>query len=300
MAPILYLIAESEKTSLSGCAASIMRACAARDITVERLVSSDFSLEDAVRLQPAAPSLLYRVSTRPKAQLLESTLVLRHPGQFTTIYAPKTVPLPTRSLTEMNEQIMAGLRVIPTMLLDNAWQQYDEARLTAEMAGLGGFPVIVKRLGLSHGQGVQKVHNPAELRALLQDTDFATASAIARRYLADYRHYRLIVVAGEVVAAIEYHVPADDFRTNAAEPVVSAVAVESLSEEMRQMAIESVDLRASILGGVDILVDQADGQAYLAEANVPCYFVRAEEPTGIDIGGLLVDALLAKQQKELA
>jgi glutathione synthase/RimK-type ligase-like ATP-grasp enzyme len=231
---------------------------------------------------------------------MESTMVLRNPGQFTTIYRPKTVPLPTRSFTEINEQIMAGLRVIPTLLLDATWQQYDDARLQAEMASLGGFPVVVKRLGLSHGQGVQKVDDPAALRTLLQDTDFTTANAIARQYLPDYRHYRLIVVADEVVAAIEYHVPADDFRTNAAEPVVTAVAVDELSQEMQQMAVASVQLRASILGGVDILVDQTDGVAYLAEANVPCYFARAEGPTGIDVGGLLVDALLAKQQLERA
>jgi len=300
MTRTLYAIMESAAMSSHGCAISIRQACEARGIAFKQLLSSDCSLETAATLLPDQPSLLYRISTRPKAQLLESTLVLRHAGQFTTIYDTKTVPLPPRQFSEINEQIAAGLCVLPTKLIDAVWQGYDPARLESEIAALGGFPVIIKRLGLSHGQGVQRLESATELQTLLASTDFETVGVIARRYLASYRHYRLIVVDDEVVAAIEYHVPDDDFRTNAGEPVVTAVSLETLTADMKQLALDSVRLRASILGGVDILVDQTDGVAYLAEANVPCYFARAEEPTGIDIGGLLVDALLRKQAKELA
>ncbi len=46
---------------------------------------------------------------------------------------------------------------------------------------------------------------------------------------------------------------------------------------------------------MDILVDQTNQQPYLAEVNVPCYFARAEAPTGIDIGDLVARAMLSKR-----
>jgi len=299
--PTLYILVNREYIATHGVVVSLQEACERRGIPYEYLVTENIALDEIPDMEFATGSLLYRVSTRQKAAIIESMLVLLHPGVFTTIYWPKTSPLSSRPFRELCEQMNAGLPIIPTRIIDETWQAASASDLTAKIDSLGGFPVVVKTLGLSHGQGVQKIADVAALQQLLSATDFTESGMIARRFLADYRHYRLIVIDGAVVASIEYHQPDDDFRTNAtADPEVSALRIEDLDPAIITMAIEGVRLRASILGGVDVLVDRTDDTAYLAEVNVPCYFARAERPTAIDIADQLIAAMLRKRQKELA
>jgi hypothetical protein len=298
--PTLYIIVNREHLGVHGVLLSLQAACERQGIPYEFLVAEDIALDAVHNMRFAPGSLLYRVSTRLKAATLESMLVLLHPGVFTTIYWPKTAPLSSRPFRELCEQMAAGLPIVPTLIIDETWQQADSASLQAKADSLGGFPVIVKVLGLSHGVGVQKVDDMQALQTVLAGANFAEHGMVARKYLASYRHFRLIIVDDAVVAAIEYHQPADDFRTNASEePMVSALALDELEPAISHMAVAGVQLRSSILGGVDILVDQTDNTPYLAEVNVPCYFARAEGPTGIDIAGQLITTMLQKREKEV-
>jgi len=299
--PKLYIIVNREHIGTHGVEVSLQQACERRGVPYEYLVAEDIALDQIADMNFESGSLLYRISTRQKAATIESMLVLLHPGIFTTIYWPKTSPLTSRPFRELCEQISADLPIIPTRIIDETWQTASIDQLAGKVDSLGGFPVVVKTLGLSHGQGVQKVDDMETLQQLLAKADFNDHGMIARKFLANYRHFRLIIVDGKMAACIEYHQPDDDFRTNAsAEPTVSAVQLADVAPDMAEVAIRGVALRASILGGVDVLVDQTDGRAYLAEVNVPCYFARAEGPTGIDIAGQLLEALLRKQQSELA
>ena len=298
--PKLYIITEKHDLARQGVTQSLQAASERMGIVCEPIIVDDLMLADIEHMQFEKGSLLYRTTTVTKATIVESMLVLLHPNIFTTIYAPKTLALPSRSYRELCEQIAAGLRGIPTLIVDETWKLLDTAALSAKVETLGGFPVIIKELGLSHGQGVRKAESAEELAASLSKLTNERYGTILRKYLADYRHFRLIVVDGAVVAAIEYHKPADDFRTNASEaPLVSPLAIEEIPADLTQLALRGVALRSSILGGVDILVDQSDGIGYLAEVNVPCYYVRAEKPTGIDISSLLIEALLRKSQNQL-
>lgn len=295
----LYIITSKDRTSVDGVTVSLKRAAVAKNIHCELLVVEDIELGTVADMHFKPGSLLYRVSTNTKAAILESMLVLLHPGVFTTIYHPKQIQHAVRTYTELCEQTAQGLRIIPTLIIDETWQRLSTDALTERAAKLGGFPVVVKTLGLSHGAGVKKVDDIESLRALLAQMPPKEYGAIARKYLADYRHYRLVVVDTAVVAAIEYHKPEGDFRTNATkEPIVSAVAINELQPDAVELAVESTKLRSSILGGVDVLVDQTDNVAYLAELNVPCYYARAEGPTGVDISALLLDAMLRKRAEK--
>ncbi len=295
MAQILYVIGNRKQLSEHGCAMSLKKACERKGLEYIQLIADELALDELQSLPLVSGSLLYRVSTHPKAQIVESSLVLTNPAQLTTIYTPKTTPISNRPFTELNEQLAAGLRVIPTRIIDETWRGLDAASLDAKVHGLGGFPVVIKRLGKAHGVGVQKVDDLQTLQHILQTETLENYDLIARKYLHDYRHYRLIVVDGAVIAAIEYHKPDDDFRTNAvAEPNVSKIELSELDESIVRMGIDSVALRCSLLGGVDVLIDQSDGVAYLAEVNVPCYFARAEGPTGVDVGGAIIDAMIRR------
>ncbi|HET9174091.1 MAG TPA: hypothetical protein VFN56_02300 [Candidatus Saccharimonadales bacterium] len=294
----LFAIVTQDQVGKHGCDVSLERACQARGITYSRLVVENIVLDDVRSMSVPPNSLLYRVSLDSKAVAIESLLATMYTKSLTTMYDKQVFPHPHKRLRELSRQIAEELPIIPTILLDTSWLRMADDDITQRIATVGGFPVIVKTLGLSHGQGVVLTHSVPEFRQYLASVDLAACNTIARKYLAEYRHYRLIVVAGEVIAAIEYHKPNDDFRTNAApEPTVTAVDIASLPAHIIDLARTSVKLRASILGGVDVLVEQPSETAYLAEVNVPCYFARAEQPTGIDIAGHIVDALIDKQRQ---
>jgi len=293
----LYCIMTVAQAGVHASDLALERACHARNISYQRLICEDVLLDDLRNAAYDASDLVYRISTSNKAVSIESLLTHLHP-QLTTIYSSRTQRYPFRNFRELSQQLTSGLEIIPTQLVDSAWAQLTAEAVDERIAALGGYPIVMKRLGLSHGQGVSLVQSSDELRTAVQQLS-ASDSVILRKYLADYHHYRLIVVAGKVVSAIEYHKPDDDFRTNAmAEPDVSAVAVEDLEPATIKLATDAAALRHSLLAGVDILVDKQDNIAYLAEVNVPCYFPRAEGVTGVDIAGQIVDALLAKAQSQ--
>lgn len=295
----LYIILSQEQRNQHGVERSLKDACQRLGVEYKELVIEDISLDDVQTMQFDSPALLYRLSTSRKATTLESLLVILHPGIFTTIYYPKTYQLKSRPFRELAEQLAAGLTIIPTSIVDDTWLKLNDSELEKKAQKLGNFPIVIKVLGLSHGQGVYKVDSMLEMKQLLAKLSVKEEGTVARKYLSNYRHFRIITVANEPVAAIEYHKPEDDFRTNAVEvPNVSAVGVDTLDPGVIDMAVAATKLRSSILSGVDVLVDQTDNTPYLAEVNVPCYYARAEAPTGIDISAKLITALLAKQQVE--
>jgi hypothetical protein len=277
--------------------ASLERACQARGIVYSRIIIEETVVNDLRYNQFSANDLLYRVSQNHvgsglnyKSKVIESLLVAYNPDVISTYYYRNMFP--QQALGNLTELFASSLPIIPSAIIDEVWVDMTDKELEARVETLGGFPIIVKTLGLSRGRGVGLSHNVSELRRSLQDIRGAEANAMLRKYLPDYRHYRLIVVNEKVIAANEYHKPEDDFRTNAGSTITTtAIEVTELSDAIKAAAVAGVSLRASIFGGVDILVDTTDDTAYLAEVNVPCYFPRTEEATGIDIAGQIIDAM---------
>ncbi|MGH7240735.1 MAG: ATP-grasp domain-containing protein [Candidatus Saccharimonadales bacterium] len=292
----LYLLVSRAKLG-GNSEQSLVAAAQAAGMRHQLLVVDDIMLDDIASMEFAGSNLLYRVSTGAKASTVESALMAYHGSNLTNIYWPKLRLGPTRRYAEMVEQMAAGLPVIPTSLVDETWLTMGDDELQAKVTQLGGFPVLYKTLGLAHGQGIQKLASLQELRAEVQKTVDHQGEALLREYLPEYRHFRVIVVDGTAVATIEYHKPADDFRTNATNaPDVSAVSVADVNPTVRSIALRSVELAASIIGGVDVLLDTKKQVAYLAEVNVPCNFSRAEGPTDVNIGQHIVEALIRKAQ----
>lgn len=293
----LYVVLSISQVAIHGVDKSLEKACISKGIEYVRLIDEEVVLDDLRAMNFDEPALLYRISLTAKSVAVEALLARLHAHKLTTIYYQQTNVHPRKTFRELSAQMVAGLNIIPTSIIDETWQLLNDNELNNRIERLGGFPVVVKTLGLSHGQGVSKIDSIKNFRIKLQTTDWREYEMIARKYLSSYRHFRLIIIDNSVVAAIEYHKPEDDFRTNATEePIVTALEVVGLDDKVKNLALDAVKLRASLTGGVDILFD-SEGSAFLAEVNVPCYFTRAEAPTGIDISSQLIDAMIRKQQK---
>lgn len=157
---------------------------------------------------------------------------------------------------------------------------------------LGGFPVVIKVIGGSHGIGVVRIDSIESLNSYADVADRDEHTYIMRQYIHNHQHARLIVIGEKVVASIEYKKDNDDFRTGD-----TRVFTKRFSDEVNEIAIKAVSVLNLEFGGVDILISE-DGIPYIAEVNFPCYFPRAQETTGINIAGLMVDYLVAKSRKK--
>lgn len=79
---------------------------------------------------------------------------------------------------------------------------------------LGGFPIIIKAMGGSHGIGVMRVDSPESLFSV---GDFVRQSGVQvlLKACCDVRSTtRLIVLGDQVISSIEYSAPKGDFRSN--------------------------------------------------------------------------------------
>ena len=189
----------------------------------------------------------------------------------------------------------ADLPIIPTVL--NVGKGQDE-HLASYVEKLGGFPVILKGSGGSHGASVLRLDSMESLRSVLGyvASDKTTLFAL-RKFIHAATHLRMVVIGNQVVDAIRYFPQPDDFRTNAvATPKVEPYAQTGENQQYFDLAAAAVKALGLEFGGVDLLVDEK-GDAYIAEVNFPCNFARNQMNTGFDVAGAIVDHLLAKTQQ---
>jgi glutathione synthase/RimK-type ligase-like ATP-grasp enzyme len=187
----------------------------------------------------------------------------------------------------------ASVPVIPTIY---AVSKNEDKLLASYAEQLGGFPIIVKSSGGSHGEGVMKVDSLTSLRSVLGFvSDTQSSQFVLRQFIGDARHLRLVVIGNKVVDVIEYDVQPDDFRTNAV-AVPTVVDRNDIGDDIKQIAVDAVTALDLEFGGVDVLI-ATDGKPYVAEVNFPCNFARNQLNTGADISGRLVAYLLQKATK---
>ncbi len=170
--------------------------------------------------------------------------------------------------------------------------QINRAYVDDAVKSVGGYPVIIKSMGGSHGVGVMRLDSRESLVSVLDHLDQRGDYYIMRECIETDQSIRLTVLGDRVIDGIAYHVQQGDFRSNVGTPEVSPYGA---SNEMKQAAVKAVAAMGFEFGGVDFLTD--DKGFYIAEVNFPCYFPRSQEITGVDIAGHMIDHLLAKSQK---
>jgi len=232
-------------------------------------------------------SLLYRLASSHRAALLEALL------------DDKVITLRKDNASLLSRAFgwgsalrleRAGVSIIPTIY--NVSRNHD-AQLQDYVKRLGGFPIVLKSSGHSHGAGVMMLNSLGSLRSVLDYiSDETTSNLVLRKYIANARHLRLVVVGNKVADSIEYLPQPGDFRTNAvATPQVKQLSF--VDPKITADAIKAVEVLGLEFGGVDVLIDEEDN-FYIAEVNHPCNFARNQLNTGVDISGMMVDALLKK------
>jgi glutathione synthase/RimK-type ligase-like ATP-grasp enzyme len=259
-------------------------ACEKADVGLVTVNAIKHDYSSAVR--PAKGDALYRVDTSDAARALEHHWINEGIATFHTEW--RNVFRQTSNRLSISLARTSGISIPETI----DYIVRDRALLRSYVKSLGGFPVILKVLGGSHGIGVMRVDSPQSLFSVV---DYLYGSGIhdiiMRKYIDVAKSARLIVIGDRVVDSIEYQAPKGDFRSN--EGAKPNVVAKKFPVKVQRLAIDSVKALGFEFGGVDILVDKK-GKAYMLEVNMPAYFPRAQNLTGTDIASLMVAHLVKK------
>ncbi len=284
----LYLIAKTQNEPSNSNLVVIDllgKACAERKVVLEVL--------DPARVNPLKVKIdpgdaLYRVASMgtPGAMGLETMLINPSVATFRTDPTPMTVRRPGAVAYEYLK--------VPAPRTVNYLPENHQVLLEV-VEELGGFPIIIKATGGSHGVGVMRVDSPESLFSVADFVRKSGADAVLKEYCKVTSTARLIVLGDKVISSIRYSAPQGDFRSN--EGASPNVEPYGFDDEVKRAAVYATKAEGVEFSGVDIMI--TDDGPKVAEVNFPCYFPRCQLLTGDDIAGQMVDYLLQKSEQIL-
>lgn len=226
--------------------------------------------------------LLYRSSASSSAKSIEKKLLNDDIGH---IYHTVRDGLATRSSSFLyNEKMDAP--IIETISVPTT----KKSDIEKHVEHLGGFPVVVKVMGGSHGVGVIRTDTIDGLKSILDFVRSLQNEVVLRSFVPHKLYARLIVAGNKLAAAHCTHTVANEFRSNVPGPTEAVRESYNPSAEMIASAIVAVHSTGVYFGGVDFLI-QDDGSYYISEVNTPCEFSYTERVTGINVAEQLVRLL---------
>lgn len=153
-----------------------------------------------------------------------------------------------------------------------------------------GTPLVHKLLSGSQGVGVSLAETDMAARGMLDTFLHLQHEAMIQRFLPGRQDFRVIVLFGEVIAAMRRDASAEDFRSNL-HCGGQASALLDLPEDFAAIACLSVASLGLGFAGVDIMLAE-DQRPLVLEVNPVPSLEGIEGVTGKDIAGTLVKALL--------
>jgi len=178
----------------------------------------------------------------------------------------------------------AGLPTVETVVCERA------ADAMAAVRELGD--VVIKPIFGSMGNGLVRVSDPdVAFRVVKALETTRTVFYVQRAIDHGGRDYRLFVVGGRLLAAIERQAAGGDWRSNVARGA-AAVPFDPPGA-WQAFAVRAAAVIEADYAGVDLLADR-DGRVYVLEVNGIPGWEGLQRATGVDVAGALVDHVAAR------
>lgn len=276
---IAFLSSSKQKTSLS----LLANSCKKRGIKygiyspettspLEKLATGDALYRISDTTHYGFLELEYQLANKNVATFYQNNelLLIKHEENDSLILAKKGISVPkTATFIPKNRKLLKAI-----------------------VEELGGFPLILKSLGGSHGVGVMRIDSYPSLFSISDYLLKQGGKFVLKEYIGSNSTARLIVLGEKVIDAIQYQANPDDFRSNEGKkPNVSRA---TFGKDVNRLAIQAVKALGLEFGGVDILISERG--PLVAEVNFPCFFPRCQLLTGTDISGMMVDYLVEKSK----
>lgn len=157
-----------------------------------------------------------------------------------------------------------------------------------EIASKIGFPVVLKVSFGTHGKGVFFCKDPESFSPLAEYLALRDKNPlIVERYVgeADRKDVRVLIINGEVVAAMERQAPVGDIRANTTTGGTGHIT--ELSREEVYLALKATEAANLEIAGVDIIRSKEGPQ--ILEINANPGFVELERVTQVDVAKAIIE-----------
>ncbi len=196
---------------------------------------------------------------------------------------------PASALLTARDKFLSALTLgahgVPTPR--TVWVAPGAANLAVD--GLGGPPWVVKLPESHQGTGVMRLDSLASLRSVVDALAPTTPRLLVQEYVttAAGSDVRVIVVHGQVVAAMRRSARGDEFRSNLhLGGVANALAP---SEAIVALAVRATAALGLAVAGVDVL--EASSGPLVLEVNASPGLVGIESTTGSDVASAILDVV---------
>ncbi len=201
-------------------------------------------------------------------------------GIFTT--TPSNALLQSRDkLSAFQVLVPKGIGVPETIYPDSFNDPVNEVKQ------LGGFPVIIKALSSTHGEGVMLVQNKEDLHEIMLHLYRTDNRFIIQEYIKESKgeDIRAFIVDGKMVACMKRTAAEGDFRSNLH---MGGTAIPHLiSNDVIELAIKACKLVGLYIAGVDII--ESKRGPLILEINASPGLEGIENTTKIDIAGKIIE-----------
>jgi len=157
-----------------------------------------------------------------------------------------------------------------------------------------GFPLIVKKVYGSLGEGVYIAKNKENLKEIY--SNIYRNPLLFQKYISTSkgRSIRVLVIDHKIVGAFERCNPSD-FRSNYGDTATSRVIKNNVKiNEFAAKIVQKLDI---LYAGIDLLYDENE-ELILCEINSNAFFEEFEKVTGIDVAKLYVDMVIKEINNE--
>ena len=248
----------------------------------------DVTLENFDSLKIDNNDLFYRVTNGINAQNIEKILL--------TKYHPKTLyknDFPFIPIWTFDANIMHQSKDVPiakTIFINSNSEEY----LKKNTNELNGFPIVIKIINKSKGEGVLKADNFDDLKKIVNELVRTNQNYILREYVdSPGISYRSIVLGDKILVTYKIEsVNKNDFRSNADQTQRIRKKVD-IKPDDALILIKAVNMLNTSFGAIDFAYDE-NHKIKIFEVNFPCNFVPAQELSGIDIAQEIMQYLIKK------
>lgn len=284
-----YCIIEKANDDNIARSSLLKTSCQERKVDFIQVIAEDFNYVRSDNLT-TDQAIIFNATPYKESAILEKYLINK---KSITFYSNFDVAMSNRSNSFFYNQ-KAGLPVIKSIPSIHK----DRRFIQEHVDFLGGFPIVLKVTGNSHGVGVIKVDSLESLHSLIDYLSTLKVKILLRQFIPHKKQGRLIVLGDKVIAShVNYR--SIDFRTNVGDNAVRQRDPMVFTPEVQDIAVQAVRSAGLEFGGVDILFHEKTDQPFISEVNFPCYFPTTQNITGIDIAGAMVDYLVAKAKRSL-
>lgn len=170
---------------------------------------------------------------------------------------------------------------------------FGEEQAKKAIAGLGGYPVVIKPVSGSWGRLVARVNDEHALEAIIEQKTVLGSPAHHAIYIQQYvekpgRDIRIHVIGGKVIAAI--YRKSSHWITNTARGAEAFPC--SINKDLEKIAKMAGDAIGEGIFGIDIF-ETKDGYM-VNEVNHTMEFKNVQRVTGIDVAGKIIEYCISR------